>query len=195
MIGVGAIGYLLIDRMTMHLKVFLFSETEGLFEPINIDATTPKCLHSTKRDFRFFRTSKSYKNRFKSELLWLAKMGKGYVFRLKQGEKDKAEKLGSLWEGLNVILGEDICNGFTDYVKDKLMDSKIYLTVELEQPPFPVEYEELTEQDVKNENAQRMSSVMFAGMKDQLKEDYIKIIFILGTGIAIALVAIRLGLM
>lgn len=182
LLGFAGAVYVVLDRMKMKLVALLFSDTEGLYEPIAIDGVTSKSLHSSRRDMRFFRTGKSYKHRARNQIIWLAKYGKGYIMRLKSGKKDKAENLGTLWEGLNVILGEELVEQFSEEVKKKLIDSRLLLVVELETPPFPEEYEEMTEEDISNANASQMAGLIFSQVKEQMKEDYIKILGILCAG-------------
>ena len=223
-IAVGGIIMMLVKRLRVKHIVLYFSEGERLYESLKIDAVTSLSLFCVKRGLRFIRTGVSYKNRLGNEVVWLAKRGTGYLFDLKGStitvdvpvvddegkpainedgtpkmtteEKKVAKKLGTLWEGLTAILGEELVTEFNDEQKVKLMNPDIYLTVELEGGSAPYSgLPKLDEVDIKNENADRMSSLMFSGIKDALGEDWLRAAGLMGIGVALTLIAQQLGVL
>ncbi len=223
-IAVVGIVMMLVKRLKVKHIVLYFSEGERLYESLKIDAITSLSLFSVKRGLRFIRTGVSYKNRLGNEVIWLAKRGTGYLFDLKGStitvdvpvldddgkptidgdgnpimtteQKKVAKKLGTLWEGLKAILGEDLVEKFTDAQKVKLMNPEILLTVELEGGSAPYSgLPKLDEVDIKNENSSRMSSLMFSGIKDALGEDWLRAAGLMGIGVALTLIAQQLGVL
>jgi len=212
---IAGMGFMLVKRLRVSHTVYYFSEGERLFEPIKIDAISPKSLYATKRDMRFIRTGTAFKNRIGNQIIWLAKRGTAYLFRLEQPVLDienetvnkdgtktvqierrpVAKKLGTLWEGLQTILGQKMIDQFETDVKEKLMNPEILLTVELEDGSEPLGLPKLDEQDIYDENSKRMSQLIFSGVKEALSEDWVRAIGLIAMGIAITLVAQNLGLM
>lgn len=220
---VGGIAYILVNRLKIKHYVMYFSEGERLYERINIDAISPKSLFSIVRGFRFIRVGASYKNRLGNEVIWLAKKGIAYLYTLENtvknveialkdenGEvvKDEdgniktktetrkvAKKLGTLWDGLQLVLGEELVKQFSVEVKEKLVNPEIFLTVELESDNIHDRLPKLDEMDIKNENSERMSKLIFSGIKEAMKEDYIRLFGIVAMGVAATLVCIKLGLL
>ena len=223
-IAVAGIVYMLVNRLRVKHIVLYFSEGERLYESLKIDAVTALSLFSTKRGLRFIRTGVSYKNRLGNEVVWLAKRGTGYLFDLvgstitvdvpvfdEEGkpalnedgspqmtteQKNVAKKLGTIWEGLTAILGAELMDDFTDAVKVKLMNPEIILTVELEGGQQPYNgLPKLDEADIYNENSSRMSNLIFSGIKEAMAEDWIRVMGLIGIGVALTLVAQQLGVM
>ena len=223
-VAVAGIVMMLVKRLRVKHIVLYFSEGERLYESLAIDAITSLSLFCVKRGLRFIRTGVSYKNRLGNEVVWLAKRGTGYLFDLEGStitvdvpvlddegkpvlnddntpkmtieEKKVAKKLGTIWEGLTAILGEDLMGDFTDAVKVKLMNPDILLTVELEGGSAPYSgLPKLDEVDIKNENSSRMSNLMFSGIKDALGEDWLRAGGLVGIGVALTLVAQQLGVL
>ena len=219
----GGIAYIITNRLKIKHYVMYFSEGERLFERVTIDAISPKSLFSIKRGFRFIRVGTSYKNRIGNEVLWLAKRGIAYLYTLENTTKNVdialkdddgnvvkdedgnikvktetrkvAKKIGTLYEGLKSVLGDELVEQFSVEVKEKLTDPNIYLTVELEGDNIHNKLPKLDEMDIKNENSERMSKLIFSGIKEAMKEDYIRLFGIVAMGVAATLVAIKLGLL
>jgi len=223
-IAIVGIGVIIVKKLRVKHTVLYFSEGERLYEELPVDAITSLSLFSIKRGLRFIRTGVSYKNRLGNNVVWLAKRGTGYLFDLvgntitvdvpvldddgkptvdEEGkpimtteEKKVAKKLGTLWEGLTAILGAELMNDFTDAVKVKLMNPEIILTVELEHGSIPYAgLPKLDENDIKNENSTRMSALIFSGVKEALKEDWVRVAGLVGIGVALTLVAQQLGVL
>jgi len=214
-IVIAGIGTMLLKRLRVSTTVYYFSEGERLYEPIRIDVLSPKSLYATKRDMRFIRTGTAYKNRIGNQIIWLAKRGTAYLFRLEQpnldreievigedGEKTSiverkpvAKKLGTLWEGLKLILSEELIDQFTTDVKEKLMNPEILLTVELEDGSEPLGLPKMDEKDIYDENSARMSQLIFSGVKEAMSEDWVRAMGLIAMGVAVTLVAQNLGLM
>lgn len=223
-IAIAGIGIIIVKRLKVKHTVLYFSEGERLYEELPVDAISPLSLFSIKRGMRFIRTGVSYKNRLGNEVVWLAKRGTGYLFDLVGNtitvdvpvlnddgtpkmdgdsnpvmtteERKVAKKLGTLWEGLTAILGEDLVDDFTDEQKVKLMNPEIILTVELEHGSIPYAgLPKLDENDIKNENSTRMSALIFSGVKEALKEDWVRAGGLIGIGVALTLVAQQLGVL
>jgi len=223
-IAIGGVGLIVVRRLKVKHVVLYFSEGERLYESLPVDSVTALSLFSVKRGLRFIRTGVSYKNRLGNEVVWLAKRGTGYLFdlansiitidipvldgegnpvmnedgtpKVTQEEKKVAKKLGTLWEGLRAILGEELVEQFSTEVKEKLMNPEILLTVELEggQEPYSG-LPKLDENDIYNENASRMSNLIFNGIKDALSEDWLRAAGLVGIGVALTLVAQQLGVL
>lgn len=195
LLGVGGAGYYIWKRITIQKNIIYFSENERLFEVMKVDDETPTCLINNKFNYRFFRSAPSWTNTINKNVIWLAKRGTAYLFRLNEDEKDKAKPLGTLWEGLKTILGDELVNDFTDEVKDKLRESTILLTVSIEKPEMNEGLPELTEEDIQNDTVFRMSQIMFSGIKDAIQQDHVKFLMTLGTGALLYHLALSLGLL
>lgn len=205
LIAIGGLVFIVVDKVRVKMKIFHFSENERLYDIYNVDAFSPNSLYSNKEKKRFIRKAPSYKSRVGNTIMWLAKRGTAYLFRLEDsnktvinedGEKENKQvaiKIGTLWEGLQAILGAELCEQFETNVKERLMNPEVFITVELESGKTPDGLPDITEDDVYNETAARMSALIFSGIKEAMKEDYMKIILTLGCGIGLCLVLIRLG--
>lgn len=195
LIGIGGVLYVLYDRLRIKQICYYFSEVEKLYEPVNIDVVAPMSLHNLKREMRFFRTAPAYRSRVGNTLLWLAKRGSGYIFKLEDTEEHKAVKVGTLWNALRVILGDELLEGLEDKYKAKLIDPMYFLTVELERGLEPEGLPHITERDIKTETSQRMADLIFSGVKAALKEDWIRVAGLIGIGVALTLIAQNLGVL
>jgi len=195
LLGVGGVLYVVFDRIRVKQICYYFSENERLYEPVKIDAIAPMSLHSLKRGMRFFRTSPAYKSRVGNTLLWLAKRGSGYIFKLEETEEGKAIKIGTLWDALRVILGDELLEGLEDKYKAKLIDPAYFLTVELEKGMEPKDLPHMNENDINTETSRRMAELIFSGVKAALKEDWVRLIGMMAIGVALCLGAIRLGVL
>jgi len=212
LVAIAGLVYIILDKVRTKMKIYHFSENEKLFDIYNVDAFSPNALYSNKEHMRFFRHAPSYKSRAGNTIMWLAKRGTGYLFRLEDttievkeknedGEvikkeiKQVAKKLGTLWDGLQAILTPELCEQFSTEVKERLMKPDIFLTVELESGKTPDNLPDITEEDIYNETATRMSGLIFSGIKEAMKEDYMKILLTLGCGVGACLVLIRLGVL
>ena len=208
LVAVAALVFIVVDKTRTKMKIFQFSENEKLYDTYDVDAFSPLALYNTRNHKRFIRKAPSYKSRVGNTIMWLAKRGTAYLFQLqdsqikvKDGETEKivtkqvAIKLGTLWEGLKSILGEEMCNEFTNEAKEALMNPEVFITVELESGKTPEGLPDLTEDDVYNETSMRMSVLIFSGIKEALKEDYVKLLLAILAGGGIFLALIRLGVL
>ena len=208
-IGTPTFTYVLIGVLLLIIFVFLisrgggqtiyyFSETERLLEHLSIIDMTPKAL-KTNDNKKFMRNAPAYTIRSRrggGETIWLGKRGTAYTFKPKTTPKGKAVKVGSLWDGLTSIISDDLVASIKDEVKNKLIESEIFVTVELESGLTPDDMPSMTEEDVNTEANMGMANLIGLGIRSMIqKEDYIKYAGLVGLGIALAFVLDALGIL
>lgn len=148
-------------------------------------------IESDKKDLSFFDTMREV-------------MGKEFVDNLTEEEISKIletpwymtqrESIGTLWDALNQVLGEELMDTLPEEHRIKLIDSKIYVTVKLEEGLTPEGFKPITEEDIKSEANKNMASLIGQGIKQTLKEDWLKIALAVGCGIGLCFIAQSIGL-
>lgn len=202
LVGVTVILLIIQDQLKKAYEVWYFSESERIIEVKDATSLSPKQIKA-KDNYRFMRNSVAYTLRrgAKTVIVWLAKRGTAYTFRPTQTGKDAEgnpiyQRVGTLWEGLESCLGEDTLGEVEPEVKQKLMASKIFVTVDLEAGTTPAGFEAMSEQDVYTEANNDMASLIGHRIRHALNEiDYIEKIALMGSGGLVILVLQGMGIL
>lgn len=103
-------------------------------------------------------------------------------------------KLGTLWDALKGVWGDELTAKLAEEHREKIINSEVYVTVELEAGQTPEGFEPITEEDIKNEANKTFAKLLADGIKNVQKEDWIRTVALIGSGIAILAVMIMMGL-
>lgn len=190
LVGVVCVGAiiaglaLLADMAKRSYKVLYLQEAERLAFELDINEITPKQL-KTNDNKRFIRNGVAYtlKRGLKTIILWLGKVGTAYTWKPADTPEGKAKIIGTLYDGLLSALGAEIADELTLEAKEKLIASKIFVTVELEQGITPDGLPSMSEQDINNEANNDMASLIGMRIRNQLrKTDFTRDLALIGSG-------------
>lgn len=189
----------------MNMKIFYFAEVERLAIPLDVENLTPKSVQ-TKDEKRFMRRAKSWlwKDKSKTFVLWLGKVGRGITYKLEQNRKDAdgnvhVEKIGSLLDGIRncLQLKDDalITNEtFNEEALKKLNLSEIFVCVDLEMDDSTMPT--ITEEGSTTEADKNMMDLVGLKIKQHLsREDWIRNGGLMAIGIVAWELARQLGLL
>jgi len=202
LVGVVVVLMVLQDQLRKCYEVWYFSESERLIEVKESLTLSPKQI-KTKDNYRFMRNSVAYtlKRGAKTVIVWLAKRGTAYTWmptQPKNGEDGKPiyQRVGTLWDGLNSALGEDELKDIPADTLKKLVESKIFVTVDLEEGTTPAGFSAMSEQDVNTEANNDMASLIGYRIRNALNEiDYLEKIALMGSGGLVILVLQGMGIL
>lgn len=188
-----------------NMKVFYFAEVERLVSPLDVKELTPKSV-LTKDDKRFMRRAKSWlwKDKSKTFVVFLGKVGRGLTYRLEQNKTDKkgkdiVEKIGSLYDGIKSCLQIDddkelTKSSITDDAIEKLKTSEIFVCIDLE--PETEGLPNITEESAVSEADKSMMDLVGTKIRQQLrKEDWIRNIGLMALGALAYVISMQLGLL
>ncbi|MBA7490186.1 hypothetical protein ES702_00721 [subsurface metagenome] len=187
------------------MKMFYFADVERLVSPLDVKELTPKRI-ITKDDKAFMRRAKSWlwKDKTKTFVFWLGKVGKGITYRIEQNTTDKkgktvVEKIGSLADGIHSCLqlkeDEDLkTSDINDEAIEKLKKSEIFVCVDLEADTEKIP--EITEEMAVKESDRNMMDLVGMKIKEHLrKEDWIRNSGLMAIGALTYIIATQLGLL
>lgn len=118
--------------------------------------------------------------------------GTAYTWEIEAG---RWKKLGSLADAVRVVWGERFWGSVPDKQKEKLTESRIQVTVGLDEAPLtPAGMRSISEEDIKSEEDRRASKVFWEEHKSQQKGFYINLILAGGTGFAICAFLVLMGI-
>ena len=199
MIGV-LIGLFL--RPWMGNKVIKFIPADHRFIDLRIDEETAISIQCKKTKGipiqRFFKHHPGFTGivgRFlkKPISMFLGLEGTAYTWKLQEG---KWIKLGGLLEAIRSIWGEDFWATVPPRQKDLLEESKIQVTVGLDESPItPSGMRSISEEDIKQEEDRRASKTFWQEHQPQMKGFIINVLLAGGTGFGIALALQILGIL
>lgn len=181
-------------------RILYLSEAEriGDFLPIKEMTTTSLITKKAKQVLRFFRNTNAYNVNFgkKNMTLWIGKKGTGYTFRPKSTPKGKAIKIGTLWEGLQTIWDEKLCNELKPIYKEPLMKSDIFICVELESGLTPKGLPDMSEKQIYNDADLGMANLIGSRVREALgKEDWVRNGGFIAVGVALTLLCYQMGIL
>lgn len=136
----------------------------------------------------------------KSATLFLGVQGTAFSYPLKTGKvtKDHAGELLTIDKVLSAAWGSEFYNTIPQKQRDVIKNGKINVTVDLGDPPNTSDLGKkkvMSEEDLKTEEDKAASETFWLGRKIIEKGAWVKDIFILGTGIGIALALQILGIL
>jgi hypothetical protein len=195
-IGVFVIGGLyLYNSLKPSKKIVYLHEAEHQGEFLPVINTTPNHYHSKRGkdpyEFVRFREPYTITSSWKTTTYIFAKSGSAYTKDMEFGEKGPF----TLWQIMQGVWGVETCEALLDEQKQKLIESKVAITVKLEPGFTPEGLKERNEFAIQKEADAQQAQIFGINLKKQLnKEDYIKYAGLVGTGVALALVGQAMGL-
>jgi hypothetical protein len=202
LIGIGIIIgvlYLVLKKgITMPYKVWYFSEDDRIVEQLPVKELDDVYVKTTN-GFEFVRNSLSYTLQQGRRMIqiFLAKRGTAYTFRPRYNKEGELEAtiIGNLYEGVKSCLGETLAKEFTDEAKEKLMNSNIFVTVELESGTTPKGLKPRDERGVNTAANKNMANLLSFSIATDLKaEDWIRNVGLIAVGAVIIVLADAIGI-
>ncbi len=118
--------------------------------------------------------------------------GTAYSWQIKNGTW---EKLGSLKDAVETVWGEDFWSHVPDRQKALLEESRIQVTVGLDEAPLtPGGMRSISEEDIKQEEDRQASKTFWQEHSGQIKGYIINLFLAGGTGFGVALFLVMLGI-
>lgn len=196
LIGIaGVVLYIFMKDMNkVKMELFYFSPIERLINPLKVSEVTPRSI-ITKDNKRFMRraTSWLFKRGSSSVVVWLGKVGRGITFSLESTPKKKAERVGTLLEGCESCLGDNVSK-IPKAQRDLLSESNIFVCLELE--PTTDDMPNITEEGATTEADNNVGNLIGMKIKEHLqKEDWIRDAGLIGIGVATLFIAQALGVL
>lgn len=203
-IVIGLIGLLLFLGMMLYGKsmikpdkeILYFSEAERLLEYIKVIELTPKQV-KCEGNKRFHRRTLAYLaiKSGKPVTTFLGKRGLGYTFKPEDTPPKKAFKLGSIYDGIVNVLGDDVVSIMLPEHIKSLKDSNVFVTVELERSSDK-DLPSITETDVYSTGNMNMANLVGERVANALaREDWIRNAGLVGIGVALTYVAQNMGIL
>jgi hypothetical protein len=197
MIGVlGTIAFVLWTSLKPAKQILYISDDENIGDQMNVKRMAPAHLYSKKGKtiYRFvrFREAINFVIGGRTVTRWLAKVGTAYSKRLESGDVGEF----TLYTIMIAVWGQEIIDALKDEEKQKLIESKVMLTVRLEEGTTPFEgMKDRAEAYIKQEEDAEMAKLFGENVRRELtKEDYIKTIALVGSGVALCYIAQAMGL-
>lgn len=190
------IGFVFYNAIKPERQVLYLSEEERTGEFLTIEDMTPNILHA-EGNKKFIRNTLAYtiKEGMKTITLSLGKRGTAYTFKPASTPKGKAQKIGTLWDGLKSVWNETEWDAINPELKQKLMNSEIFVTIELESGQTPKDAPRLSEDDLFTEANKRMAQLIGEGIKESFStEDWIRNAALIGSGVALLAVSQMMGI-
>ena len=195
---VGIFGLFLWFMLKPDKKVLYFNEDEGWGQELEIDRMTPAHVYTKMKKkvaFRFirFRQAWNFQVGMKTVTRILAKKGSAYTMELES--KTEAGPY-TLYDIMLSVWDLETIEALKDDVKQKLIESKVPITVKLEARLTPEGLKPKTELFIKNEANQEMARVFGENIRREMNaEDWVRTGALVGCGIALAYVAQAMGLL
>lgn len=124
---------------------------------------------------------------------YLGMEGTAYTWQIKHG---RWEKLGSLADALKAVWGIDFFNTVPETQRTKLEESRIQVTVGLDESPLtPENMRSISEEDIKQEEDRQASKTFWQEHGAQMKGFFINLLLAGGTGFGVALALMFLGIL
>lgn len=203
-ISLGIVSVILFIGLFFYTKRFVrpskevlyFSEAERVLDYMNVIELTPKQV-KCEGNISFHRRTLAYLaiKMGRPVTTFLGKRGIGYTFKPEDTPEGKALKLGSIFDGIVNVLGDDIVEKMLPEHIKKLKDSIIFVTVELERTPDVDKLPVITERDVFSEANLNMASLIGERIANALhREDWIRNIGLIAVGVALLAVSQMMGI-
>jgi hypothetical protein len=184
-------------------RVLYFDELEGGGSELDVTEVRAKSLVTNSNPIKvFLRTENArvynFQTKFKSVRTWLGKRATAYLFKPASSPEGKAEKVGSFYDGLKTLLDDDQIKNLSDELEHKLKESKIFVTVNLEEGFTPDGYKPISEDWITTDADSYMASLFGESAKEGIssgREDMIKVIALIGCGMGITYVLQALGIL
>lgn len=194
LLGVG--GFYLYIQIKPTQRVLYFSEEEHRGEEFKVKRVTPAFLYSKKGkdEYRFirFRDAYAFNIGMKNVSRWLGKKGTAYAKKLQSGKVGEF----TLWNVMRSVWGDEVCNALVDEQKQKLIESEVMITVDLEEGTTPQGLKDRSEIYIKKESDEEMAKMFGLEVSKEFnKEDWIRTIALIGCGAALTYIAQAMGIL
>jgi hypothetical protein len=103
-------------------------------------------------------------------------------------------KVGTLYDALAHIWDEDLLKKLPPEHLKPLIDSQLYVTVELERGHTPEGYKPVSDEDITTDANKRMADLISMGVEGIRNEDWVKLIFAVAAGVGVTFMAQAIGL-
>jgi len=171
-------------RLKPSKEVLYVDEDSGTGLQLNVIHETPKRLFCNGL-YRFYRYSKAYN--FRSGM----KLTTRYTKMLKNGVITNVK----LWEVIQTILAPKTIEKLSLDDKNKLMTSTILVTIDLETGYTPTGSALISEFEAKKEANEEFANLVGKGINKEInKQDILKILLAVGSGMTIAYVLHLMGI-
>jgi hypothetical protein len=118
--------------------------------------------------------------------------GTAYTWKIKAGEW---EKLGTLSDAVRTVWGEDFYSSIPDRQNKILQESKIMVTVGLDESPLtPEGMRSISEEDIKQEEDRQAAKTLWEEHGSQQKSFWVNLFLAGGTGFGLALFLVMIGI-
>lgn len=169
-------------------QILYFSKDSQFGEQLKGDTETPKIIR-TKNGYKFIKNKKGIPFNIdgKTVIRWFAKMGKAWTYNLENAlvEKDKY----GLWDIIQVVFTDNELRNLKPDLKNRLEKSEIKMCIGLEEHLEDKAQEEpitVSEKEVLGESAKNMAKLISDSVEEGFRrEDYIKIVALVGLGVAV----------
>ena len=193
--GFCAVLFMLIQRTKPIREVMYIRERDRRGRRLPIKFETARTLEVRVRGLnpmRFFKWGGAYVFHEGGRMVtrYFGKEGTAYTWKLKGG---KWNILGTLYDGVKAVLGDEFVNKLRDDLKDKLKTSKVYVTVDLEEGTAPPKLPTLREEDIYDEQDRHAASILVERMRVSAKRELYQGLLWLCVGAMLVLLAVQLG--
>ena len=204
----GVVGYavlIIYRRYKPEMQVMYESPNEGIGFQYEVDELTPTKIYCKGIDYSFVRNARAivYYIGRKAVTRWKAQKGFAYTCELdiknSDGTTKQADHKYTLWEIFQSLYSKNVIDDLRDDVKQKLIESNVMITVDLEPNPTPSETDaetgeskplpSISEQDIKSEGNRKMAELIGISIRERLKSsDRLRDLAFIGSGIALGFV-------
>lgn len=170
------LAYALYKKYKPEFWVLNFDEGGRKIKHYEIWKQEPRSLKG-KENTRFVRNKGTWNWDLNGKTITccLSKLATAYCFDPEGTPKGKAKRIGSLWDALKGIWGDEECDKLNEELKEPLMQSKIFVTVDIEGGFTPKGLPKMDERDVFDDANQNMAQLIGSTIKHILdKEDWVK---------------------
>jgi len=117
--------------------------------------------------------------------IFLAKEGTAYTWSLQSG---KDVKIGKLSDALQTVLGKKFYDLMPEEAKEKLEESKINVTVDLEEGSTPEGFRPISEEEILREEDRKAAETYWAGKKEAERGAILNTIITILAGVGIGFI-------
>jgi hypothetical protein len=148
-------------------------------------------LDTTKESYTFFEVINKVLGEEFINQLEVPELEKIHAFK---GQFNNDTKIGSFFDALQMILEPETIKAIDPEYQKKLMDSKLYVTVDLEKGQTPEGYQPISDKEITYDANRTMANLLSQGVEGLQKRDWIFIgaVFLAGMGTMLLLEAIGL---
>ncbi|MGQ9624805.1 MAG: hypothetical protein ACUVT9_05480 [Candidatus Bathycorpusculaceae bacterium] len=120
--------------------------------------------------------------------IFLAKEGTAYTWGLQGNPNREPIKIGKLSDAIQTVLGKRFYDLMPDDAKEKLEESRINVTVELEEGTTPEDYRPASEEEILTEEDRKAAETYWAGKKEAEKGALLNVIITILAGVGIGFI-------